>query len=468
MTAAGEAPVRPEPPVRSGAADRLEAEVCPGAAARDGGARAERPGAAARLQAAARLAAAGAVGLGRLAARLAADRLARRGTPALRLAGEELARACERLGATYLKIAQVLGSRPDLLPPELVAPLGRLQDRVRPLPAGRAEGVVRRALGPRAEELLAFWDPEPVGSGSVAQVHRARLADGGEVAVKVLRPGVASRVAADFALLGALAATLERLPPLRQVPLAGLLGEVRDCVERQLDLARELRSLERLRTSSAGAEVRMARPVPRLSTAEVLTMELLGDLRKVGRSGLSADERRRAALAGLRALYKMIFLDGFIHADLHPGNVFVRRWGEVVLVDTGLVAELDDDDRLRFVDFFYGMVTNDGASCARVLLDTASGRARRFEAERFTADLEALIDRHWGLRADRFEVAAFAYRLFAVQRRHGLRGSTRFTMAILSLVVFEGIVKQLAPDLDFQAEARPYLIAARYRRRQAG
>lgn len=383
-----------------------------------------------------------------------------------RVAGESLQRLLTAGGAAFIKLGQVLSARPDLLPAAVVEPLRELQDRVPPFPSSKVPGLLEVALGrARARDLAARLEPEPLAAASVAQVYRGRLEDGTAVAVKVRRPGIRRRVADDLALLDTLARGLERLPFLRVVPLGDLVGEVATCVWEQLDLDREVANLERFRTNFAGVErIRLPRPVPELSGEGVLTMELLEDLYRVDDPELPAREKRAAALAGVKALYKMIFLDGFIHADLHPGNVFVRPDGELALVDAGLVAELRGDELDHFVEFFSGMVGNDGRACARVVVETASWLSPHYSAAAFEAAMVDLIERHSSLRAEEFEVSDFAVQLFDTQRRHGVRGSTRFTMTILSLAVFEGIVKQLHPRLDFQSAARPYLIAARYGR----
>lgn len=380
--------------------------------------------------------------------------------------GRSLADLFEALGATFVKLGQVLSARPDLISPAVAAPLARLQDDVAPFDPRRVPGLLRQAFGRPPEEIFAEIDRLPLASASIAHVHWARLHDGREVAVKIRRPGVERRVESDLRLLRAGARVLARLPGMEAMPLVELVDELGEPIRQQLDLALEAENARRLRRNFAGVDhVRIPAPIEGLCTSSVLVMEFLGGLEKVGSTTLLPDQRRTAAAAGLRALYKMIFTDGFVHADMHPGNVFLRPWGEVVLLDAGLVARLTEEDHAAFVDFFYGLVTNDGRECARIVTETATHRARHFDPQAFEAAVVELIARYSALRARDFEVARFVYQLMETQRRFGLRGSTRFIMTILSLVVFDGICKQLDPDCDFQAEARGFLILARYRRR---
>jgi len=198
-----------------------------------------------------------------------------------------------------------------------------------------------------------------------------------------------------------------------------------------------------------------------LSCDSVLVMEFIPNLHRVEQNVLSHRECEEAALVGLRMLYQMIFIDGFIHGDLHPGNVFFEPGPLVVLLDFGLMVELRGKVHKDFIDFFYSIVTNDGLECARIVLDTALAVPRGCEIAVFESAVCELVKSHSGLRTDEFEVARFAAALFEIQRRHGIISGTSFMVAILALLVFEGILKQLYPQLHFQSEARYVLPRAR-------
>ncbi|MEM7051257.1 MAG: AarF/UbiB family protein [Acidobacteriota bacterium] len=395
-------------------------------------------------------------------------RLTGRGPSSQRLFGELITDLAESLGATFVKMGQILSSRPDLLPPEVIAPLSRLQENVRPFDARRVPRLLERAFGRPFDQLFEDFDLDPLSAASIAQVHSALLSDGRRVAVKIRRPGLERKVRDDFRLLGLFAAAVDWLPAMRTVPLRMLIDEIGGPVREQLDLAREAENNRRFRKNFEGADyVRFPVLVEELCCESVLTMELLEDLKKVDDQTVPQEERVVAATAGLRGLYRMIFHDGFVHADMHPGNVFLRQWGEFIILDLGLVAALDDDDLQHFVDFFFGMVNNKGRECARVVIDTAIHLTADFDREAFDQAMIEMIDSRAKMKASDFEVSGFAFDLFNTQRRHGVRGSTKFTMVLLSLIVFEGIVKQLDPERDFQSEARGYLVAAKFRRRLA-
>ena len=382
-----------------------------------------------------------------------------------RALGESLARLCEALGPTFIKVGQILSSRPDLLPDSMGTPLLRLQDQIASFDGAQIPKIIESAFGRPLYELFDSFDLVPLASASIAQVHRARLKDGREVAVKIRRPGISRVVNNDMRILELISRALVRLPGMRAVPLLELVSDVQLPIRQQLDFHLEAANSRRFRKAFAFSEhIKLPELVDNLCTEDVLTMEYLDRLRRTDSATLTADERKTAALAGLRALYKMIFIDGFIHADMHPGNVFIREFGEFVILDTGLVASLDETDRRDFVDFFLGLVNNESRECARIIYDNATYRARNCDAEAFEAAMVELIARHSALKSHEFEVALFVYQLIEVQRRFKIRGSTKFMMTILSMVVFDGICKRLYPQCDFQKEARAFLITARYGR----
>ena len=378
--------------------------------------------------------------------------------------GESLAQLCEALGPTFIKVGQILSSRPDLLPESVGPPLLRLQDQLAPFDSAEIPGIIESAFGRPLSELFDDFELEPIAAASIAQVHRARLKDGREVAVKIRRPGITRVVNNDLRILESISKVLVKLPGMRTVPLLELVSDVELPIRQQLDFHLEAANTRRFHEAFAYSEhITIPELVEELCAEDVLTMEFMDQLRRVDSGSLTADESKTAALAGLRALYKMIFIDGFIHADMHPGNVFIREFGEFVILDTGLVASLDEKNRRDFVDFFFGLVNNESRECARIIYDNASYRARNFDLEAFEAAMAELIGRHSALKSHEFEVALFVYQLIELQRRFRIRGSTKFMMTILSMVVFDGICKRLYPQCDFQKESRAFLITARYR-----
>jgi ubiquinone biosynthesis protein len=372
--------------------------------------------------------------------------------------GESLASLLERLGPTSIKLAQVLSSRPDVLPPALTEPLGRLCEHVRPIPKRQVVNLLSAGLAIPSSHIFRDFEWTPTACGSISQVHRAHLKDGKAVAVKIRRPNAVPAIRADLLLLRWLAAGLEHLFTLRGIPLLLLINEFGRILEDQLDFRIEARNMRRFRSMLEHLpDVVVPRVYLEWSSESVLVMEYMYDLKRIGDLQLSEENRHQAGRSCVNVLYTMAFKYGVVHTDLHSGNLFVRPNGEIVLIDFGMVAELEGSDLRSFAHFFFGMVTNQGQQCAQEIYDSALSWAPTFDFSHFEADMREMISRYASQRAGEFEVSRFACELFQIQRRHGLCGSPKFVSVILAFVVLEGIVKQLYPPLNFMAQARIFI-----------
>lgn len=394
----------------------------------------------------------------RLAGRSVWYKATRRACSWQSLLGQSLAELCESLGTTYIKFGQLLSTRYDLIPPEILKPLERLQDRVAPFAARYVLPILTEQLACSPQKVFAQFDPQPISSASVACVYRAMLHNGQRVAVKIRRPGIPRTVDADVRVMRWCARQLVRIPALRSVPMVEVIDELGDAIMQQLDFRREAENNRRFRAHFAHNEhVRLPAMIEEHCTDALLVMEFMDGLTRINELHERGLDYHASVVAALKALYQMIFIDGFIHCDLHPGNMYFRTGG-VTFLDTGFVKEFSQEDRFLFAKFFFGIVTNGGQQCAKVMYDTALSVSPGFQYHEFERAVSNLITRTSGLRAAEFQVAGFAMQLFDIQRRSGLRAAPHFVMAILALLVFEGIVKTYCAELDFQREAQPFLM----------
>ncbi|MFG3442771.1 ABC1 kinase family protein [Nonomuraea sp. NPDC047897] len=378
------------------------------------------------------------------------------GVPPSAIIADRLAWACERLGPAFIKIGQLLSTRVDIISPAACRALARLRDRLPPV----AAPVAARAVGAHLAGQLS-GTLTPVAAGAVACVYHARLRDGREIAVKVRRPRITRLVARDLALFRHGARLLQRLPGLRGAPLADVAGQLGDALLAQLDFLGEARALGRLRANLRDqVAVRVPGVLEEFCRPDVLVMEYVPGL---DRSGQGPD-RREAVVAALRAVYHMLFIDGFVHCDLHPGNLHPMPDGSVVIVDAGFFRQLTDTQRRAFATFFYRMTRGDGAGCAEIVLSTVLGDAAGHDAGGFRADMEDLVRAVGGSRIGEFDLLDFAVRLFAVQREHGYYADPQFVFPILSLIVMEGTLREACPEVDFQTEALPFVLRGLMRR----
>jgi ubiquinone biosynthesis protein len=379
----------------------------------------------------------------------------------VRAAGRALVALCHRVGATFIKVGQIASTRADLLPPELTEELATLRDRVPPFPFEAARGVIERSLGRPLDAVFASFERVPVAAASVAQVHRAVLARGGAaVAVKVRRPDIAEKVALDRQVLLAAARFAERLAPsLRLVSLTEAVETFCAAVEHQIDLTNEAAHNRRFRANFRDeTELHFPALHEDACSDEVLTMEFVDALREDALFAEGVDVAR-VVRTGMRCVSRMIFSHGFVHADLHPGNMRFERDGHVVLFDLGLVGELSDADRLTNARLLFAFATGDGRTVARLFHESAPHTATEDYAG-YEQEICAFVERLRVQGLGNVQLALEIGRIFDILRRHRIQARAHMTMVNLALATAEGLGKRLAPDLSLAQEALPYLAEA--------
>jgi ubiquinone biosynthesis protein len=381
--------------------------------------------------------------------------------PVLQAIGRALVHTCTRLGATCIKIGQIASTRADLLPHPLIRELVALQDRVPAFSFSAVRQTVENEFAQPLDALFDDFDPQPVAAASVAQVHRAVLrASGDVVAVKVRRPDILEKVQLDRSILLFVARVLERLvPSLRLISLEAAMRNFCAAVEEQLHLAKEARNNERFTANFADdPDIRFPRLFPEACSDAVLTMEFIDGVREADLERAGIDPLRVAA-AGLRCVCRMIFLHGFVHADLHPGNLRFFAPGRVVLLDLGLVGSLIPEDRVGIAELLFAFATGDGATVARRFRqddpDTSAPAYRAYEQE-----ISVLVQNLHRRGLGNMQVAVEIGRIFDILRRHRIQARSHMTMVNLALMTAEGLGKRLAPNLSLTDAALPYLAEA--------
>lgn len=363
-----------------------------------------------------------------------------------------LTRQLERVGGLWVKIGQYLSCRRDFLPGDLCDALTRLQGRVRPMASRRSRHLVARIM---AEQPGLDVLPAPFAAGCVAQIHAANSGGGRKLVLKIRRPNATSRIIVDLALLRLLSRILARWRRFADLPVVRVAEELHALMLSQTDLGREAESISAMAPSLRQWGIACPEVVAIGPGGDWLLMTRLAG-RHVDGSAPTATFNSRMARDGVLALYRMLFETGRVHADLHPGNVLVDGW-RLGFIDFGLVVELDPQIRRAFRDFFLAFSSDDGSRCAHILIDTAVHVPARFAADRFEEQVSDIVSKHHGRDALNFEVVSFVKDIFEVQRRFGLVAGTDFCTAILSLLVFETVVKRIDPACDFQGIARVLL-----------
>lgn len=358
----------------------------------------------------------------------------------------------EWLGPAYVKFAQLASTREDVLPASACRAMARLREDGRPIPLM----YVRRRLAAHGLPSERF---QLVGAGSVACVYLLSDATGRPIAAKLLRPGVRLAIARDLQVLHAGARMLARSRRFRHVPVFDMVSHITEAIAAQTDLARERDNLAALHALLDDSKVVVPRPQPN-GSAELLIMEYLPIFAQTGDACISEISRREAARCLVDCVFRMLFVVGVVHCDLHPGNIRVSPDGRICIVDAGFVVVTDRELRREFCEFFLGLTLGDGARCARSILRAAVVIPPTFDRARFDAEVAEVVLRYFRLSAREFSVAAFVDELFALQRRHGVFVSAAFVVPILTLLVIEGSVRSWDPELDFQAVAQPIVLSA--------
>ena len=371
-----------------------------------------------------------------------------------------LRKALEALGPIFVKFGQVLSTRRDLLPTDFADELAKLQDRVPPFPGAQAVAEIERQLGRRIDEIFASYDPVPVASASIAQVHFATLFDGREVAVKVLRPNMKTVIEHDISLLDTFAALVERLwSDGKRLKPREVVAEFAKHLHDELDLMREAANCSQLRRNFEGSPLLR---VPEVHwdycATSVMTMERMRGTPVSNIDALRSQgvDLQKLSAAGVEIFFTQVFRDGFFHADMHPGNIFVTPEGQYIALDFGIMATLNDGDKNYLAQNFLAFFKRDYKRVAMAHIEAgwapADTRPDEFEAA-IRAVCEPIFDRP----LKEISFGKVLLRLFQTSRRFNVEVQPQLIMLQKTLLNIEGLGRQLDPDLDLWKTAKPFL-----------
>jgi ubiquinone biosynthesis protein len=375
--------------------------------------------------------------------------------------------AMESLGPTFVKLGQMLATRPDLVPMSLIHELRKLQDDVPPIPFAAVRRVVQDELGEPLLKLYRTFDEQPLAAASIGQVHRAVLPDGTEVVVKVQRPGLDDTIRTDLDLLMFLAQQVEdSVPDIRQFHPVAAVEQFARGLKLETDFSNELRNIERFRKQfSDTPQLHLPTTYSQISGRRVLTMEFIDgakvtDSETVQAWGLSGAE---IAKTGTAIVIASIFEHGFFHADPHPGNFFVLRDGRIALIDFGMMGSLDRERIDDLLTFLASLLLNDTEMLVSQLMDLGL-LDDSVDVRALRGELHELMARYYGVDLAGIDIGTFITEVFESIVRFDVQMPADLLLIGKAISTMEGIAREIHPDFNPLVDIRPQLIRLYVRR----
>jgi ubiquinone biosynthesis protein len=372
---------------------------------------------------------------------------------------ERMRLAIEELGPTFIKFGQIASTRTEILPPELIAELHKLQDRVAPVPFSQVKPIFEEYCG-CTDEVFSSIDEEPIGSASIALVYRGVLKDGKKVALKVQRPGIPEIIEKDLVILQALARRVEVVfPDLRVYNPTGMVQDFAAQIRKELDFIRDGKNAERLGANMKGMPgIRTPRIYWQYSGARLLVMEYVEGVRIDDVEGIRGFgiRPREIGTRGFYAYMKQIFEDGFFHGDPHPGNLIVTREGNLVFLDFGIMGIIRPEKRQSFTNLLVSILENDADLMIRSL-ERLGVRVRPEDMDSLRDDLYIVLMDYSEFQLKEVNISQVILELTSVMRRYNMRVPMNLMLMLKVIMMVADIGKSLDPEFNFSTYVAPYM-----------
>ncbi len=372
--------------------------------------------------------------------------------------GERLRMCLEELGPTFIKIGQILSTRQDILPVDIVEELKKLQDSVPPISFSEVRTVIENEFEDTLENIYQEFEEKPVAAASISQVHRARLNSGKLVAVKVQRPGIEKNINLDLAILKDLAGFIDNHTKYGKLyDCSGMVQEFENIIKNELDFTKEGENAETFKKNFTHDEgIRVPNIKWIYTTKCILTMEYI--------EGIRVDDNYELDLAGIdkkmlakrlaTSICNQILRDGFFHADPHPGNIRVLPDGTIVFLDLGMVGYLNETRKKMMSDFLIGVASRNSRLVVKSIIDMES-TTNRSNMKKFEKDVDAIIDKYLTMPWNEIKIQDLLYETFNMAFLYNLKIPREFVLLSKTLGTLQGLLEKLAPDLNTIVVAKP-------------
>lgn len=365
----------------------------------------------------------------------------------------------EEMGTTFIKLGQIASTRADLLPPDLIKELEKLQSHVAPFPAAEARRLIEESLEAPIDKLFMIFDDEPVGSASIGQVHRAMLHTGEDVAVKVQRPNIEKTVRTDLEILRHLAALAEsNLEWARNYQVTDMIEEFSDALINELDYTIEARNVERIgKTHKNDANIKIPEIYWEYSTKNVMTMDFIKGIPVNHFDKLDEMNINRSELADTlaKAIFQQIFEEGYFHGDPHPGNVSVLEDGTLVFLDFGMIGRLTSDLKNNFGSLLISLMRKDSSGIVKAIVKMGVVPSD-VSMRDLNREAEIMRDKYYDVPLAKLNFSEAVNDLFGISNKYKIKLPQDFTILAKTLLTLESVVSQLDPDFSIMDVAEPF------------
>lgn len=382
---------------------------------------------------------------------------------------ERLRMAFQELGPTFIKLGQLLSSRPDLLPPAYLEELSRLQDKIPPVAWEEIDAVFRREFGAPAEDIFPGFEHEAMAAASIGQVHRARLEGGQEVVIKVRRPGISQLISVDLEIFGHIASLMEQyLEEVRGHSPSAVVEEFAASLHRELDFSIELTNIQRFALNfQDNRTIHVPVVYPEFCSSRVLVMEYIDGIKASDIPRLQGEGYNLPLIAerGANLVMEQIFQHGFFHADPHPGNLFILPGNVVCFIDFGQMGRLSRQDKEDFTALILSLVKKKEHDMVDGVLRTTI-QLQEVDKERLERDLVFFVDRYLYQPLHKLEAAKVFQDLLTLVTRHQLSFKPSLYLMMKALSTLEGVGMMLNPKLELFSLAKPFMYRLQFERMQ--
>ena len=366
----------------------------------------------------------------------------------------------EELGPTFVKLGQILSTRPDLIPPDYIKELQKLQDEVPPFAYDQVEQIIKRELGADIPKIFKSFDQKPFAAASLGQVHQAILEDGDKAVVKVQRPDIEKVIETDLGILFDLARLTEKhIPASRLYDPVGIVEEFTKAIRAELDYGTEGRNAERFRKNFEDDETIYTPKIYwEFSSKRILTMELIEGIKinAIEELDKAGYDRKKIAENGANAFMKQILIDGFFHADPHPGNMLVMKDGIIGFMDFGMMGRLDEEIREKMIDLFIAVLERNPNNIINEMLNLGITSQEEIDTRSLKIDIKEMLEQYFDKPLKEIKLGELISQLVEISIKYHIKMPAEFALLGKSLITVEGIGSELDPDFNLAEIAKPY------------